>query len=769
MQTAIRLALEIVFLLSGVLLAEHYSQGKIRGAITTLSTVLLIIIGWLELYDLLDHWSHRVARVFVVCYPIVAVGVAIASYNTKLDDTVRRYCASAYLFFLDRHHASFDAILRLIRRPQFSRKFTAIAVALCVAAVLFCVTWWVLGNSAPPPPDQISPKPQTPQAQSVPNPPKTVADDPAVGSQEPNLEVGTEKPKGAEIKASSDAVPRAGRAFQPAHVLSLTEESALTQGDQFKECENCPQMIVVPSGSFTMGSPPSEVGRDESEEPLHLVIFPQPFAVGRFAVSVSEWKACVADSGCIRQNETRRSQGRDQDPIVNVSWNDAQMYVAWLSLKTGKNYRLLSEAEREYVTRAGSATPLWWGSTITTDQANYDGKHSYAEGARGEFRNQVVAVDSFLPNPWGLFQVHGNVWEWVQDCYRSTYSEPLQDGLPWFDDKCDLRVTRGGSWRSPPKDLRAASRGRMAAFWSTPNTGLRVARTLQALPKQTSSNPCMVRYPTEISLQDPSSATATTCDRLGLRILYPYLPQGVDGRHINAIDPRTVIRVCEPLIAQAPYIARFHVAMSLASTVLKDRCGAAQYMSNAARLGDKFAVGELGTYYFNGDVIERDYRKAFELFSKSAEANDLQGTANLGVMYLNGFGVVADPVRGCNLFLKAAQAGLAKAMRQFATCLDQGNGAPKDKRAAAEWWLRGVLSDTNEALDSPDPRDAVMSQASGLLYFSEEMIVELQKFLKSKGYFGGDATKYNRAATVNAVTRYFDSTARTPRKPSTTP
>src|SRR5207302_6940801 len=107
-----------------------------------------------------------------------------------------------------------------------------------------------------------------------------------------------------------------------------------------------------------------------------------------------------------------------RQPVINMSWDDAKAYLAWLSRKTGKSYRLLSETEREYVTRAGRSTPFWWGPSISTSQANYNGNYTYGGGSKGEYREKTVPVASFQPNPWGLYQVHGNVWEWTEDCYH---------------------------------------------------------------------------------------------------------------------------------------------------------------------------------------------------------------------------------------------------------------------------------------------------------------------------------------------------------------
>jgi formylglycine-generating enzyme required for sulfatase activity len=140
--------------------------------------------------------------------------------------------------------------------------------------------------------------------------------------------------------------------------LSAAEERALKPKDSFKECAQCPEMVVVPAGSFTMGSPDSEEGRIEEEGPQHRVTFGRSFGVGKFAVTFEEWDACVADGGCNGYKPSDAGWGRGRRPAINVSWDDAKAYVGWLSRKTGKTYRLLSEAEREYATRAGTTTPF---------------------------------------------------------------------------------------------------------------------------------------------------------------------------------------------------------------------------------------------------------------------------------------------------------------------------------------------------------------------------------------------------------------------------
>jgi formylglycine-generating enzyme required for sulfatase activity len=287
-----------------------------------------------------------------------------------------------------------------------------------------------------------------------------------------------------ELKKSQVAVGiPAEKPLEPraeARVLSPGQERTLKPTQTFKECDACPEMVVVPAGSFTMGSPTSEKERSSDEGPQRRVTFARQFTVGKFAVTFDEWDACVADGGCNAYQPSDSGWGRSRRPVINVSWNDAKGYVNWLSRNTGKAYRLLSEAEREYVARAGTTTPFWWHSTISTGQANYDGNHSYNGGSKGEYRQKTLPVDSFQPNPWGLYQVHGNVWEWVEDCWNGSYSGAPTEGSAWTSGDCSHRVLRGGSWINDPRYLRSALRVRNETNGRYNNFGFRVARTLVA-------------------------------------------------------------------------------------------------------------------------------------------------------------------------------------------------------------------------------------------------------------------------------------------------
>jgi formylglycine-generating enzyme required for sulfatase activity len=227
-----------------------------------------------------------------------------------------------------------------------------------------------------------------------------------------------------------------------------------------------------------MGSPESELNRGRYEGPQHPVTFARPFAVGRFAVTFAEWDACVADGGCSGYIPKDDGWGRGRRPAINVSWEDANAYAAWLSAKTGKSYRLPSEAEREYATRAGTTTPFWWGAAISPKQANYNGTYIYGEGPVGPYRQRTLPVDSFQPNRWGLYQVHGNVWEWTQDCWHKNYAGAPSDGSAWESEGCGYRMVRGGSWTNYPGDLRASERGRFVPDFRGNAQGFRLTRAL---------------------------------------------------------------------------------------------------------------------------------------------------------------------------------------------------------------------------------------------------------------------------------------------------
>lgn len=245
-------------------------------------------------------------------------------------------------------------------------------------------------------------------------------------------------------------------------------------------------MIVVRAGAFQMGSLPANdvFGNDpnafSNEFPRHPVTIGRPFAVGKFDVTFHEWDACVAAGGCDGYRPEDMGWGRGQRPAINVTWNEAKAYVAWLSQTTGKTYRLLSESEWEYAARAGTTTAYYWGNLIGTNNADCDGCKSQWDG------KSSAPAGSFAPNPFGLYDMAGNVGQWVEDCYNSGYEVVIQqgrvdapaDGSAWRSGDCGSRVVRGGSWQDTPPNLRSAYRLGPFADVSEPHQGFRVARTL---------------------------------------------------------------------------------------------------------------------------------------------------------------------------------------------------------------------------------------------------------------------------------------------------
>ena len=259
----------------------------------------------------------------------------------------------------------------------------------------------------------------------------------------------------------------------------------------FRDCPACPEMVVVPAGSFMMGSPASEEGRLDDEGPQHRVTIGSSFAVGVHEVTFSEWNACVSAGGCGGYDPDDDGRGRGHRPVIHVSWEDAQGYVQWLSGETGERYRLLTEAEWEYVARAGTQTARYWGETESGqcrygNGADLDLESKYRERLQEGFvwvrcsdeHAETAPAGWYQPNAFGLHDVLGNVWEWTEDCWNEDYSGAPSDGGAWLSGDCSMRVLRGGSWVNQPMVLRSAYRGRYPAGDRENNYGFRVARTM---------------------------------------------------------------------------------------------------------------------------------------------------------------------------------------------------------------------------------------------------------------------------------------------------
>ena len=230
-------------------------------------------------------------------------------------------------------------------------------------------------------------------------------------------------------------------------------------GDVFKDCADCPEMVVIPAGSFRMGD--LQGGGYKAEKPVHDVRIGYAFAVGKYEVTQGEWRVMMGNDPSYFKGE--------RNPVENVSWNDTKEYVRKLSARTGKEYRLLSEAEWEYMARAGSSTKYPWGNDISSSQARYGRQIGHG----------TVSVGSYAPNAFGVYDTVGNVWEWVEDCWHDSYSGAPTDGGAWMSGgECGRRVLRGGSWYYRPRYVRAALRFMIVTVSSGDSLGFRVARTL---------------------------------------------------------------------------------------------------------------------------------------------------------------------------------------------------------------------------------------------------------------------------------------------------
>jgi formylglycine-generating enzyme required for sulfatase activity len=253
----------------------------------------------------------------------------------------------------------------------------------------------------------------------------------------------------------------------PSATLTPSEPSraGAKAGEFIRDCQGCGEMVVLPAGSFDMGS------NTEYENPVHRVTIAKPFAIGRHEVTFDEWDRCVEEKGCKYQADDR-GWGRGNRPVINVSWLDAKEFVAWLSQKTGQTYRLPSEAEWEYAARAGANTPFWWGRDVGSRQANCRECNTGAG-------QQTQPVGSYNPNPFGIYDTAGNAAEWVEDCWNDNFRGAPKDGSAWLAGQCRLRVLRGGAFDSQGKYVRSTARFRYDTDVRYSANGFRVVRELQ--------------------------------------------------------------------------------------------------------------------------------------------------------------------------------------------------------------------------------------------------------------------------------------------------
>ncbi len=274
----------------------------------------------------------------------------------------------------------------------------------------------------------------------------------------------TPPPSAPAPKPIASAAPPAA---PPAAAVTQKPVTHAPVAGESRDCATCPIMITVPAGSFSMGNSTD----DPSEKPVHHVSIGAPFAIGKYEVTVEQWNACVAANGC--QKLTPESNTNKAAPARDLSWDDAQQYVKWLSKSTGKPYRLPTEAEWEYADRGGTTTAYWWGDQMRKGNANCKdcGDPWHKEGPE--------AAGSFAPNPLGLYDMNGSVWEWTADCWHNSYQGAPADGHAWDSPGCDMRVIRGGSWREGGGYMLSATRFKYSSGVRQSQDGFRVVKDLK--------------------------------------------------------------------------------------------------------------------------------------------------------------------------------------------------------------------------------------------------------------------------------------------------
>jgi formylglycine-generating enzyme required for sulfatase activity len=260
---------------------------------------------------------------------------------------------------------------------------------------------------------------------------------------------------------------------KPAPPVATQPEPASAQtpvvahgSESVRDCENCPEMVILQPGSFTMG----DNHGDRSERPAHRVTISRPYAIGKYEVTLAQWNACVQAEACKAVTSTTGSP--DKSPTRDISWADTQRFVRWLSKQTGQNYRLPTEAEWEYAARAGTSSRYWWGEKMRAGMAN-------CKGCGGDWSNDApVNVDALPPNPFGLYGMNGGVWEWVEDCWHKDYDGAPTDGSAWTSSDCRENVIRGGSWRNDSTYAHSSSRFTYDSAVRYILNGFRVAKSL---------------------------------------------------------------------------------------------------------------------------------------------------------------------------------------------------------------------------------------------------------------------------------------------------
>ena len=397
-----------------------------------------------------------------------------------------------------------NTVISQLARPQPMPRWPRYAAIGAVALAAVAGAALLLMRKQAPEADTAARAPQTapvPDVKSEPPvsaaaPPQTTSDPTASEATQPSAKPEPEPkaPAGKQAQAAPATEPKepAAKATEPARKPAPPSKPAATTKlvpvaqmaplSVFRDCPHCPQMIPLAAGSYQMGAQPIDNG-NAWEGPPHTVRIAAAFAIGRTEVTVAEWQACVTAKACPAAKAGPATGTAARAPVVNVNWSDAQAYVTWLSASTGRRYRLPSESEWEFAIRARTASARYWGGDRRLQCRYGNGADQSAlkkdpklSGAECDDRFAALApVGSFEPNAFGLYDMAGNAWEWVQDCWRDSYHGAPTNGAALELAGCTQRVIRGGSWRARPNSLRSFGRGNSPAAARSEDLGLRVA------------------------------------------------------------------------------------------------------------------------------------------------------------------------------------------------------------------------------------------------------------------------------------------------------
>ena len=481
----------------------------------------------------------------------------------------------------------------------------------------------------------------------------------------------------------------------------MVELPILRVGDIIRDCPECPEMVVVPAGAFEMGAQQSEEGTFfGAEGPIRRVEVLQYFAIGKFEVTFAQWDACVADGGCDNYRPSDMGWGRGDRPAINIAFEDAQAYVAWLSRKTGQPYRLPSEAEWEYAARAGTTTAYHFGATISAEQVNAGVFRYHIDEQNRDFRDRTVPVGSFPANAFGLHDVHGNVAEWVEDCWNGSYVNAPPDTRVLTSGNCNFRMTRGGSWGLSLTSARSAARAQTYTGKGNGKdvNGFRVVRSpsfdwddyLAGLLEADRGNyRVALQKLRRVAKQGHAGAQWT----LGSMTTHGL---GVTQSYAKAARWYRIAAGQGHILAQFSLGTLYQNGLG----VTQDKTEAERLYRLAAEQGNSMAQFNLGAMYLFGDGVRQDYAETVKWNRKAALQGEPRAQTGLGYLYHEGLGVAQDYGEAMRWYRIAALQGAVGAQANISTMYFEGEGVEKDNVEAVKWARRAAEQGYADAQDN---------------------------------------------------------------------